>query len=86
MVSKKLLGEVANYIKEHYIGQHKSYCSKAVKADRGALDEVEYIQYNVSIPLERKSMVEAPVEDLEDLVGNLDEPFATTLLRLIDST
>src|SRR5699024_7220994 len=47
--------------------------------------EAEYIRCNVSIPLEKKSMVEAPVDNLDDFVDNLDEPFAITLLRLIDS-
>lgn len=85
VVSEKLLGEVASYIDEHYVEKHKSYRRELLDVDRNVLEEPELFQYNVPISLEKKSMLEAPVEGLDNIVGNLDEPFATTLLRLIDS-
>jgi hypothetical protein len=34
----------------------------------------------------KAAVAESICPSLDDLVGNLDEPFSTTLLRLIDST
>jgi Predicted phosphatase homologous to the C-terminal domain of histone macroH2A1 len=83
-VSEKLLGAVASYIDEHYVEEHKVQRRELLNVEREALEEADNISYNT--PME--SMAEAtaaPNAGIDDLVGNLDEPFGTTLLHLIDA-
>ena len=71
-VSKDLLGAVESYIDEHYVVTH---------ADRRReLLEVEYeaMQDAMMAPM-------VASKGLDDLIDQLDEPFNTTLLRLIDA-
>lgn len=75
-VSEELLGAVESYIDENYVDTH------AVR--RRELLEVEYeaMQDAMMAP------VAAPMaasKGLDDLIDELDEPFNTTLLRLIDA-
>lgn len=74
-VSRKLLGEVESYIDEYYVEQHTVYRRKLLDVERSAMEEADYIAYNAPMP----------AMGIDDLVGNLDEPFGTTLLRLIDA-
>lgn len=74
-VSEKLLGEVEGYIDDHYVEEHSVYCRKLLDVERSALEEADAIAYNAPMP----------AAGIDDLVGNLDEPFGTTLLRLIDA-
>lgn len=83
-VSGKLLGDVASYIDEHYVEEHKDTRRELLDVERKALDEAELIQYNAPMPQIAEGIHEAPTAGLDDLVGNLDEPFSTTILRLID--
>jgi O-acetyl-ADP-ribose deacetylase (regulator of RNase III) len=71
-VSEKLLGEVDSYIDEHYVDEHQIERRKLLDVETEALSE---------------SAMLAPTAGagLDDLVGNLDEPFSDTLLRLIDA-
>lgn len=84
-ISEKLLGEVASYIDEHYVKKHKAIRRELLDVERKALDEAELIQYNVPMPQIAESILEAPTDDIDDLVSKLDEPFSTTLLRFIDA-
>ncbi|MDD3893608.1 MAG: macro domain-containing protein [Syntrophomonadaceae bacterium] len=84
-VSERLLGEVASYIDEHYVGEHKDTRRKLLNVEHKTLDEAELIQYNAPMPQIAESILEAPTAGIDDLVGNLDEPFSATLLRLIDA-
>ena len=71
-LSKDLLGAVESYIDEHYVVTH---------ADRRReLLEVGYeaMQAAMMAPM-------AASKGLDDLIDQLDEPFNTTLLRLIDA-
>ena len=74
-VSEKLLGEVESYIDEHYVEEHSVYRRKLLDVEHRALEEADTICYN------------APMQaaGIDDLIGNLDESFGTTLLRLIDA-
>ena len=74
-VSEKLLGEIESYIDEHYVEEHSIYRRKMLDIERSALEEADAIAYNAPMP----------TAGIDDLVGNLDEPFGTTLLRLIDA-
>jgi O-acetyl-ADP-ribose deacetylase (regulator of RNase III) len=98
-VSRDLLGEVKSFINEHYIEEHTSkrrqYLDVECMAFESARPSAEQMK---SVML--KSIIPAPKYDelqvdedaiftdasLIDLVENLDEPFATTLLKLIDAT
>lgn len=84
-VSRKLLGKVASYIDEHYVERHTVLRRKLLDIEREELDEAEILQYNIPMSLFEKQAIEAPPKDLDVLITNLDEPFSTTLLRLIDT-
>lgn len=86
-ISRELLGAVKSYIDEHYVDTHHIKRRQLLDIERQAL----------SVAQERASEYNAPLlEDflapavgapgaLDDLVGNLDEPFSAMLLRLIDA-
>lgn len=80
-ISEKLLGEVKSYIDEHYVAEYKLTRRGLLDVEREALEEADLISYNIPAPMQ------APTVDsgIDDLVSNLDEPFSTTLLRLIDA-
>lgn len=81
-VSGKLLGQVASYIDEHYVA--------ARQARRRALLDVErkaFRKGNAALSdAMPAAMAPAKVPPaLDDLIGNLDEPFSEALLKLIDA-
>lgn len=80
-VSEDLLGEVESYIDEHYVAEHKLARRELLHVEREAIEEAKLISYNSS------AQMQAPTigSGIDDLVGNLDEPFSATLLRLIDA-
>jgi len=87
-VNEKLLGDVKGYVDEHYSqAREKRY--------RDYQDDEGYIRLNVATYSQgmppsmanrgfAASVAEPAAARLDDLVGNLDEPFSVTLLRLID--
>jgi len=77
-VSEELLGEVASYIDEHCVAEHRIHRRELLDVEREVLEEADLIKYNAP------SSMQAPT-GIDDLVGNLDEPFSATLLRLIDA-
>ena len=93
-VSKELLGAVESYIDEHYVEEqeHRYSRRKLLAVEREALSDADMLEASMPLPMMAEEAVieeaiSAPVEfDLDDLVGNLDEPFSATLLRLIDAT
>jgi len=83
-VSVKLLGEVASYINDHYVEEHRITRRELLDVEQRALYEAESIKYNTPMPQISESILQAPNAGIDDLVSNLDEPFSTTLIRLID--
>jgi hypothetical protein len=83
-ISAKLLGAVASYIDENYVEEHKGRRRELLEVERDALEEASLISYNTPIENMEKATAAAPFTGIDDLVGNLDEPFGTTLLHLID--
>lgn len=81
VVSEELLGEVESYIDEHYVAEHKLTRRELLHVEREALEEAELISYSNSAPIQDQRIGSG----IDDLVGNLDEPFSVTLLRLIDA-
>ena len=90
-VSEDLLGAVESYIDEHYVEEHRIMRRELLDAERQALSDIKMLDMTVAMPLMTEEAVvaetiSAPVgATLDDLVGNLDEPFSATLLRLIDA-
>lgn len=83
-VSEKLLGEVASYIDEHYVEEHKTKRRAMLDVERLAFEEADLLKsYTAPAPPIAMPNAAAPNADLDDLIGNLDESFSTTLLRLI---
>jgi len=80
-VSEKLLGEVESYIDEHYVAEHKFSRRELLDVELEALEEADLISYNAPAPMQAP----AAGAGIDDLIGNLDEPFSATLLRLIDA-
>lgn len=79
-VSEKLLGEVKVFIDEHYVDAYVD-----LRRTHPLLQaEMDAIQTPVAAAPKSKSFKKLRLGRIEELVGNLDEPFAQTLLRLID--
>jgi len=50
------------------------------------VDEADLIEFNAPMPsMAAKESAIAPTAGIDDLVGNLDEPFGVTLMSLIDA-
>lgn len=85
-ISEKLLGEVASYIDEHYVEEHRIRRRELLDVERETLDEADLIEFNAPMPsMAAKESAIAPTAGIDDLVGNLDEPFGVTLMSLIDA-
>ena len=85
-VSRELLGAVESYIDEHYVDTHQIMRRKLLDVERQAISEADERANIFNEPLleEMLAPIGAPAP-LDDLVGNLDEPFSQMLLRLIDA-
>ncbi len=80
-VSEKLFGEVVSYIDAHYVEKHKIRRRQLLDVEREALEDEPMVSGEAMLA---PSIAGAP-SSLDDLVGKLDEPFSTALLRLIDA-
>lgn len=80
VVSKELLGAVESYLDENYVDEN--YVGQCQKQP-----EVEYMAMEEAAPLPSFAGAApmAAFRGLADLIDELDEPFNTTLLRLIDA-
>jgi len=93
-VSEELLGAVESYIGEHYVEEktHRYSPRELLDVERKALSDIEMLDMSRLMPLMTEEAVfadaiSAPMgASIDDLVGNLDEPFSATLMRLIDAT
>ena len=81
-VSEKLLGAVESYIDEHYVREHEVHRRELLSVEEAALEEADYALANIPAPTAAAPMANVGIDDI---VGSLDEPFSTTLLRLIDA-
>ena len=87
-VSQELLGEVESYIDEHYVQEHHASRRELLYVEQQALNEALEADdlVNLSMPFPQMAEKAAAPMRLEDIIGKLDEPFAATLLRLIDKS
>lgn len=85
-ISHELLGAVESYIDEHYVDTHQMKRRELLHSERKILPEADGHASKYDEPLFDMfaPLVSAPAP-LDDLVGNLDEPFSRMLLRLIDA-
>ena len=77
-VSEELLGAVESYIDENYADTHQVHRRKLLNVEYKALSDAAAPSFAKAAPV-------APAKGLDDLVDELDEPFNTALLRLIDA-
>jgi O-acetyl-ADP-ribose deacetylase (regulator of RNase III)/transcriptional regulator with XRE-family HTH domain len=85
-VSRELLGAVESYIDEHYVDTHQIKRRKLLDVERKAISEADERANIFNEPLLEEMLVPiGATAPLDDLVGNLDEPFSQMLLRLIDA-
>jgi len=86
-ISSELLGAIESYIDEHYIDLHQVKRRGLLDVERQALSEVDESFSKYNEPLFKGKFAPSIGEPatLDDLVGNLDEPFSQMLLRLIDA-
>lgn len=79
LISEQLLGEVTSYIDEHYAAAHTDKFRTSLY--RNGPSVIRNAPGYLSAP----DLMPEVASGLDDLIGNLDEPFSVTLLRLIDA-
>ncbi len=86
-ISSELIGAVESYIDEHYVETHEIRRRQLLDVERDALYEADEYGTNYNEPIfeEMLSPSVGAAVPLDDLVGNLDEPFSQMLMRLIDA-
>ena len=89
VISRKLLGDVESYIDEHYVETRTIKRRKLLAVERRALSEDNaQLDESKSQQLAAPTFLATPLraaKPLDDVIGNLDEPFSDMLLRLIDA-
>jgi O-acetyl-ADP-ribose deacetylase (regulator of RNase III)/transcriptional regulator with XRE-family HTH domain len=78
-VSEELLGAIESYIDEHYVDEHLVKRRKLLQVEQKAICEAPAPQMSAKLK-PRATRIR-----IDDLIGNLDESFSDTLLRLIDA-
>jgi len=84
-ISRELLGAVESYIDEHYVDTHQIKRRQLLDVEREALYEADEGVGTYNEPVFEEMLAPSVGAPLDSLVGNLDEPFSQTLLRLIDA-
>lgn len=85
-ISRELAGRIESYIDENYVDSRKFGLSRRLN-ERNRCDSFddEICFSEAPPPMQYIGGAAAPAKGLDELVGNLDESFSTTLLRLIDA-
>jgi O-acetyl-ADP-ribose deacetylase (regulator of RNase III) len=83
-VSQQLLGKIENHLDENYAARQKFTKRELLDIEHGAINE-NTLLYGEKTELLIETRAAAPKGRLDDLVDNLDEPFSTALLRMIDA-
>lgn len=79
-VSRELLGEVSSYIDQHYVEEHKPMRRRLLDVEQEALSDAVLMSTTNAPPRPCEPTHKAGIDEL---VGNLDEPFSATLLRIV---
>ena len=86
-LSEDLLGAVASYINDNYVEERAA--EPRFESDASMSFGFPSLSRSVPMPSMRQGFAASlpdTLKNLNDIVGSLDEPFATTLLRLIDKS
>lgn len=86
VLSKELLGSVESYIDEHYVESHPYGRVRFLRVEEQALRgrQLKEVDLDETPVMPQMASAPAAAPQLEDLIGNLDEPFSEALLKLID--
>lgn len=86
-VSEELLGAVKSYMDEHYVDEHTARRRNLLDIELDTMQaESQFIeQAQASMPMPYPVQMPSRAS-LNDMIGNLDEPFSGALLRLIDAS
>ena len=82
-VSEELLGEVRSFVDERYV-EEKILRRRQFVEDSEDISILYSNEYQMESPVQASILAAPQPSELEDWVNHLDEPFATTLVRLID--
>ncbi len=80
-VSEELLGEVRSFVDERYV--EEKILRRQFVEDSEDISILYSNEYQKESPVQA-AILAAPQTGIEDWINHLDEPFATTLVRLID--
>jgi len=87
-ISEDVHDAVKSYVSKHYIDEQAASRRKCPDTEKRMLPDSDMESLGVSSPFMASTAftghIAEPAARLDDLVGNLDEPFSATLLRLID--
>lgn len=84
-VSEELLLDITEYIDQHYVREHTQPRRRLLSSEKRSLEWFEEAALAPALSHAEFAVESAPPETLKDLVGDLDEPFSVTLMRLIDA-
>lgn len=83
--SEDLLSEVASYIDQHYVDQHHTRRGPLLHVERDALSQARPPEAYADIKVARDLRPRVLKPGIADRLQHLDEPFSTTVMRLIDA-
>jgi O-acetyl-ADP-ribose deacetylase (regulator of RNase III) len=79
IIGEQLHGEIEAFIDENYIGDYDD------SRRHGRLLDVEMDAIGTAVSQRLHEETYYQIKGIKDIIGNLDEPFSVTLLRLIDT-
>ncbi|HHT96053.1 MAG TPA: macro domain-containing protein [Clostridia bacterium] len=82
VIGRELLGDVKSYIDEHYVERHEVKRERFLGAESRTMRKAKASINRCFGPMYESADA---ATTLDDVIGNLDEPFSDMLLRLIDS-
>lgn len=91
VLSRSLLGRVESYIDDHYVGAHSHSRSHLLQVEKKTLGKSApempaSVEEHMMSAMPQMAVPQMAMQQrVEDLIGNLDEPFSEALLRLIDA-
>jgi len=91
VISEELLGAVRSYVDENYVEERLTGRRELNAVERKSLPDAVIMELSAPMPMMTSDSVREVTFkqaglNLNELVGNLDESFTSTLLRLIDAT
>ncbi len=94
VISKDLLGDVQSYIDEKYVEEHTYGRSRLLDIEIDELAGADMTSVRSAPPdklsapqkaVQKKKLFRKKTADIDSIIDNLDEPFNTTLFKIIDA-